>query len=250
MKYILTVFYCFIFISSFAQLVNPSDTFAYETFTYLKKIDSSILPQTEKNKLQFEKIKQYISRNTKDVWYGQQLLRFTKYFDPIQIDTLFNLFDTSTQNQMAALLTPLKIRSKLLPGSSFPEMILIDSSKRSLKITDLKGKVVLIDIWASWCKPCRAEMPKLISLYEKYKDKGFVVITISLDEHKEKWLKAIHDDSLPWIHFCDLVDIEKNILSKKWGIVSIPYNFLIDKNGILVDKEMSLDKLERELFKL
>ena len=125
-----------------------------------------------------------------------------------------------------------------------------DTGGKKFKLDTLKGKVVFIDCWFPACPPCRAEMPKLISLYEKYKDKGFVVITISLDEHKEKWLKAIHDDSLPWIHFCDLVDIEKNILSKKWGIVSIPYNFLIDKNGILVDKEISLDKLERELFKL
>jgi thiol-disulfide isomerase/thioredoxin len=250
MKYVLTLFTCFAFISSVAQLVNPSDTFAYETFKYLKQIDSSILSQSEKNKLQFEKIKQYISKNPKDVWYGQQLLQFTKYFDPVRIDTLVNLFDTATQNQMAEILTPLKIRSKLLPGSRFPEMIMVDSSRQSLKVADLKGKVVLIDIWASWCKPCRAEMPKLISLYEKYKHKGFIVIAISLDEHKADWLKAIRDDSLPWIHFCDLVDMDNNILRKKWGVLSIPYNFLIDKNGILADKEVSLDKLERELLKL
>jgi thiol-disulfide isomerase/thioredoxin len=250
MKFVLSVFVCFVFINSFAQIVSRSDTFAYETFTYLKQIDSSILPQTEKNKLQFEKIRQYISKNQKDVWYGQQLLWFTKYLDPARVDTLVNLFDTSTQKQMAVVLSALKIRSKLMPGNSFPEMILVDSSNRPLNIADLKGKVVFIDMWASWCKPCRAEMPGLISLYKKYKNKGFVVIAISLDEHKQEWLNAIRDDSLPWIHICDLVSMENNILRKKWGIMSIPYNFLINKNGILVDKEVSLDKLERELLKL
>ena len=250
MKYVLTIFYVFVFISSFAQGPNQSDSFKDETFSYLKKIDSSSLPQLEKNKLEFEKIKQYINKRPKDDWYGLQLLWFNKYFDTAKLDTLFNLFDTSTQNQIAGNFGPIKIRSKLLPGSSFPEMILVDSSRQPLRVADLKGKVVLIDIWASWCKPCRAEMPKLISLYEKYKNKGFVVIAISLDEHKEEWLKAIRDDSLPWIHFCDLVDPNNNILGKKWGINSIPYNFLIDKDGILADKEVSLDKLERELSKL
>jgi thiol-disulfide isomerase/thioredoxin len=136
-----------------------------------------------------------------------------------------------------------------MPGSSFPEMILIDTSRKSLRVKDLKGKVILIDFWASWCQPCRAEMPKLISLYERYKNKGFVVIAISLDEHKENWLKAIREDSLPWMHFCNLVDMDNNMLCKKWGINTIPSNFLINKDGILLDKDVSMDILERALLK-
>ena len=252
MKYVLTVFACFIFISSFAQMLmaDPADTFAYKTITYLEQIDSSVLPQTEKNELEFQKMKQYISKRPNDVWIGQQLLWFNKYIDAEKLDTLFNLFDTSVQNQIAQVYIPVKIRSKLVPGKSFPEMILVDSLKHSLRIADLKGKIIFIDIWASWCVPCRAEMPKLISLYEKYKNKGFVVIAVSLDDNKEKWLKAIRDDSLPWIHFCELVDVENNIFGKKWGINSIPYNFLIDKDGILVDKQVSTDILEGKLLKL
>ncbi|MEO6135673.1 MAG: TlpA disulfide reductase family protein [Ginsengibacter sp.] len=251
MKFVFTVFSCFVFINSFAQMLqDPHDTLSYETIIYLKQVDSSTLPQTEKNKLEFEKIKQYITKRPKDGFYGQQFLWFSKYLDTASVDILINLFDTSIQKQYAEVFTFIKIQSRLLPGSIFPEMTLIDTSKQPLSVADLKGKVVLIDFWASWCKPCRAEMPKLISLYEKYKDKGFVVIAISLDEHKENWIKAIREDSLPWIHFCDLVNMDNNILCKKWGISSIPYNFLIDKDGFLADKEVSLDILEKELLSL
>ena len=226
-----------------------SDSFACETFTYLNHLDSSGLPQEKKNDLTFEKLKNYISKRPKDGFWGEQLLLINKKMDTARLDRLFNLFDTSIKNQWAERFAAIRIQSTLLPGSRFPEMILVDSSKHTLKVADLKGKVVLIDVWASWCKPCRAEMPELIELNKKYKDKGFVVIAISLDEDKGDWLKAIHEDSLPWMHFCDLVNVNNNILSKKWGIFSIPYNFLIDKKGMLVDKQIPMDKLESSLIK-
>ena len=231
-------------------MVDPADTFAYRTASYLKQIDSSNLTQEKKNQLEFEKIKRYITARPKDGFIGQQLLWFNKYMDSARLEILFTLFDTSIQHLYAEEFTRIKIRSKFLPGKPFPEMILVDSLKKSLKLADLKGKVVLIDVWASWCKPCRAEMPELIALYKKYKNKGFVVIAVSLDDNKEDWLKAIRDDSLPWMHFCELVDVDHNNFRKKWGINSIPYNLLIDKNGILVDKAVSMDTLERDLLNL
>lgn len=251
MKYVVTILFTFVFGNSFAQMPPPqSDSFAYETYSDLKHIDSSVLSQEQKNELTFEKLRNFISKRPGDGFWGDQLLLSNRNYDTTRLDILFKIFDTSIQKQYAEHFTALRIQSSLMRGKRFPEMILMDSLKRPLNIADLKGKVVLIDFWASWCGPCRAEMPKLISLYKKFKDKGFVVIAVSLDENKEDWLKAIHDDSLPWIHFCDLVSVDNNSLSKKWGIFSIPYYFLINKDGILLDKGESMEISEKELSKL
>jgi thiol-disulfide isomerase/thioredoxin len=232
------------------MLPPQSDTFAFETFSYLKQVDSSKLDQAEKNHLTFERLKNYITKRPGEIFFGEQFLWINKYLDTASLNILFNLFDSSIQKLYAERFNAIKIRASILPGKKFPEMILTDTLNQLFKITDLKGKVVLIDFWASWCVPCRAEMPHMITLYEKYKSKGFVVVAISIDEHKEDWLKAIRNDSLPWMHFCELVSVDNSIISKKWGVFSIPYKILIDKNGVIVDKDMPVEMLDEKLVKL
>ena len=144
----------------------------------------------------------------------------------------------------------MKIRAKLNAGDLFPELMLTDSSKHEAKISDWKGKIVLIDVWASWCTPCRKQMPKLKALFEKFKDKGLTVIAISYDKDKEKWSKAIKEDALPWLHYCDFVEYDQNKLWIDWGVDSIPYNFLINKDGKLIGKALTMGELEKALIKL
>ena len=107
-----------------------------------------------------------------------------------------------------------------------PEIVLKDTSGKDVKLSSLKGKVVLIDFWASWCGPCRRANKHLKKIYEKYKDQGFEILSISVDDSKNAWRKAINEDKTGWLHVID----EKN-LATSWNIQFIPTTFLIDKKG-------------------
>lgn len=239
---------------SFGQPLSVSDSLRdiplYNMVAIFKKIDSQKLSIAEKNELQFQEIKSFIKSNPKSP-FSSQFILWGKYFDTQKIDTLFSLLDTSLQaSWIKESIVYQKIRSKIIPGIFFPDLVLTDTLNKQLHISDLKGNIVFIDIWASWCGPCREEMPALIKLYEKYKDKGFIVIAISLDDDKEKWLKAIAKDAQPWQQFCELKIWRNNTMFRNWGITGIPYNFLIDKEGKLIDKGINIYSLEEKIKEL
>jgi peroxiredoxin len=121
-----------------------------------------------------------------------------------------------------------------------------DTQGKNVSLADYKGKYVLIDFWASWCGPCRAENPNVVTAYEKYKDKGFDILGVSLDEDREAWLKAIATDKLMWKQVSDLKGWD-NAVSKQYGVESIPANFLLDKEGVIVAKGLRGADLERKL---
>jgi peroxiredoxin len=124
-----------------------------------------------------------------------------------------------------------------------------DTNGTPVSLQSLQGKYVLIDFWASWCAPCRAENPQIKKAYEKYRGRNFEIIAVSLDEKKEPWLKAIEKDGLPWIHVSDLKGF-KNSVALQYGVTAIPQNFLIDPNGIIVASNLRGEELEKKLEEL
>ena len=120
---------------------------------------------------------------------------------------------------------------------------------RRVSLSDFKGKVVLLDFWASWCKPCRAENPYLVSVYEAYKDKGFTILSVSLDVEKYAWTKAIETDGLTWTHVSDLKGWQ-NEVAQTYGIRSVPANFLIDENGKVIASGLRGQLLDQKLRKI
>lgn len=117
---------------------------------------------------------------------------------------------------------------------------------KPVKLSDYRGKYVLLDFWASWCGPCRAENPNVLDNYEKYHTKGLEILAVSLDDKKEAWLKAIKDDGLEWAHVSDLKGW-KNEVAKEYNIRAVPSNFLLDKDGKIVAVDLRGDALTHKL---
>jgi peroxiredoxin len=132
-------------------------------------------------------------------------------------------------------------------GAIAPDFTQNDVNDKPVKLSELRGKYVLLDFWASWCGPCRKENPNVVKAYNTYKDKNFTVLGVSLDEDKkDDWLKAIKKDGLTWTHVSDLKGWS-NEVAQLYGIRSIPQNFLLDPTGKIVGKNLRGEDLEKKL---
>jgi len=120
---------------------------------------------------------------------------------------------------------------------------------KKVSLTDFRGKYVLIDFWASWCKPCRMENPNVVAAYNRYKDKGFTVLGVSMDSNKDPWVNAIQQDNLTWTNVSDLKGWG-NEVGKIYGVTGIPQNYLIDKEGKIVAKDLRGVLLEEKLAEI
>lgn len=136
--------------------------------------------------------------------------------------------------------------SKPAVGDMAPELAMNDVDGKPVSLSQLRGKYVLIDFWASWCAPCRDENPNIVAAFNRFKDKNFTVLSVSLDDNKQAWINAIKDDKLNWQHISDL---------KKWntaavplyGFDGIPYNVLIDPQGKIIAADLRGNALQNKL---
>jgi thiol-disulfide isomerase/thioredoxin len=161
-------------------------------------------------------------------------------------------FDGSpTVNQVKGMYLQNKQRreemSFLSPGKTAPDFTQPKVDGKPLKLSDLKGKVVLIDFWASWCGPCRKENPNVVKIYQKYADKGFTVLSVSLDKDKNAWQEAIKRDNLLWPNHVSDLKAWSNEAAQLYKVSGIPFTVLVDKEGNIIEKNLRGAELENAL---
>ena len=156
---------------------------------------------------------------------------------------------TILQKQLVVLLAalcPLLAKAQIKYGADAPEVALPAVNGDTLKLSSLKGKVVLLDFWASWCGPCRVANKGLVKLYSKYKSKGFEIFGVSFDKDKSDWRKAIAKDKITWLQVNDDGGWEAPT-AINWRIDAIPTSYLIDQNGKLIAMDLTGKELEKKL---
>ena len=141
----------------------------------------------------------------------------------------------------------LKDKPDISVGKYAPEIALKNPEGKVIKLSSLKGKYVLIDFWAAWCRPCRVESPTMVEVYKKYNKKGFEIYSVSLDQSKDDWVNAIKKDKLgKWTHVSDLKYWQSEA-AKEYGVKGIPFTVLIDKEGKIIATELRGDMLKQKL---
>lgn len=138
-------------------------------------------------------------------------------------------------------------KEKLMPGKEAPDFMMADSNGITKSLGQLKGNYVLLDFWASWCGPCRGENPNVVRNYNKYKDKGFTVMSVSLDFDRKKWLAAIKKDGLVWPHHVSELKGWQTSVLPAYGISGIPFTVLLDKEGKIIQTNLRGPALEAKL---
>ncbi len=154
---------------------------------------------------------------------------------------------TSLNNQVKQFKVA-KVKGKMFePGSEVPNITQNDPSDNPRSLYDLRGKVVLVDFWAAWCRPCRAENPNVVKLYNKYNKDGFDVFSVSLDKTKDKWVAAIEKDGLVWPNHVSDLKYWSSEAAQLYNVKSIPFTVLLDRDGKVINTKLRGPALEAKL---
>ena len=171
----------------------------------------------------------------------------TAVIDPVTFDPYYKVLSPRVLGSFTGQkLTAKYDKAKQISIGKVVDFTQTDDKGNEFKLSSLKGKYVLVDFWASWCVPCRAENPHLLKAYNQLKAKGFEIVGISLDETKAAWMNAVKHDGMPWIQVSDLKGFKSEI-AVKYGISAIPQNFLVNPEGVIVAKNLRGEDVDQKI---
>lgn len=176
----------------------------------------------------------------------EDMEHFKTVRDALSMKMQGNYFFDNLNDQIASMENQMRIENLLDPGTMAPEIALPNPDGNIIKLSELKGNYVLIDFWASWCKPCRMENPNVVRMYNKFEDENFEIFGVSLDRNKEKWQEAIAKDQLEWTHVSDL-KYWQSAAAELYNVKSIPFTVLIDPEGKVIATKLRGAALEQRL---
>ncbi len=195
--------------------------------------------------------KNFIKEHSNSVVSAFILIQLATQFESNDVEDMVNKFTPEIEKSeyVVKLKELVQEQKKTAIGAVAPDFTMNDTEGKPVSLSSFKGKIVLVDFWASWCGPCRQENPNVVNLYKQYHSKGFEILGVSLDRAKEEWLKAIKDDNLTWTHVSDL-QFWQNAAARLYGVNSIPQSFLLDKDGKIIGKSLRGDQLAKKLAEL
>lgn len=202
-------------------------------------------PNENFNSLRYEELKVMFANNPKQPvngWILSDLAATNPVYTYDELRNLYLLLDTAAMQRtdLNMIKTGLRTINKYGIGQPFTFFQLPNQKGEIIHSTKLSGKIVLIDFWASWCKPCRAKYPDMVSLYRKYQHQNFDILSISIDENKISWINAIQTDGLIWNNVLD----QKKETQQEFGIQAIPFSYLIDEQGIIIAINPTIEEID------
>ncbi|UII26019.1 AhpC/TSA family protein [Fulvivirga maritima] len=191
---------------------------------------------------------EFVKSHPESIVSAEILYLYYGTFDKEKTAALFqNFTDKNKASKYGKVISNfLKLNQNLQLGDKYVNFEMSNEEGNLKSLAELEGKTILLDFWASWCAPCRKESPELLKVYKTFHPKGFEIFAVSLDENKNRWMEAIQNDSLIWLHVNDFKG-QSNLASLIYGVDGIPDNFLIDKNGTIVGRDLHGDILNDKL---